>query len=125
VEYARAHPALEPGFPVTPAMLDGLYAALREAGIDVARSEFDEASRWVARDLAVEITHAKWGDAEARRRWNAEDPWIAVARDLLRQSRNVEELFAAAARYNAAHGTGDEPQEDEQGAEQELEGALR
>ncbi|HEX7091639.1 MAG TPA: S41 family peptidase [Longimicrobiales bacterium] len=125
VEYARAHPDLEPDFAVTPAMLDGLYAALREAGIDVERSEFDQASRWVGRDLAVEITHAKWGDAEARRRWNATDPWIEVARDLLRQARNMDELFAAGARYAEAHEVGPEPQQEEQGAEQELEGALR
>src|SRR5690606_40877402 len=62
----REHPDLQRHFPVTPAMLDGLYAALQEAGVDVPRCEYDQASRLVSRNLAVEITRAKWGCAEAR-----------------------------------------------------------
>jgi len=89
-------------------MLDGLYAALQEAGVDVPRSEFDQASRLVSRNLAVEITRAKWGSAEARRRLNMEDPWIRLAADLLKQADDVESLFAAAERYRATHGEGQE-----------------
>src|SRR5690606_40337489 len=114
VAYAREHPDLQREFPVTPAMLDGLYAALQQAGVDVRRSEFDQASRLVRRDLAVEITRAKWGSTEARRRWNAEDRWIRVASDLLAQSNDVEGLFAAAERYRAARGEtpGEQPGEE-------------
>lgn len=103
VAYVREHPDLQRDFPVTPAMLDGLYAALQEAGVDVPRSEYDQASRLVSRNLAVEITRAKWGSSEARRRLNTEDPWIRLAADLLRQSDDVEGLFAVAERYRAAH----------------------
>jgi len=108
VKYVREHPELQRDFPVTPAMLDGLYAALQEAGVDVPRSEFDRASRLVSRNLAVEITRAKWGSAEARRRLNMEDPWIRLAADLLKQADDVESLFAAAERYRATHGEGQE-----------------
>jgi len=70
----------------------------------VPRSEYDQASRLVSRNLAVEITRAKWGSAEARRRLNTEDPWIKLAADLLKQSNDPAGLFAAAERYRAAHG---------------------
>lgn len=103
VAYAREHPDLARDFPVTPAMLDGLYAAMRQAGVEVQRSEFDAASRLVSRDLAVEITRAKWGSSEARRRLNTEDRWIQLAADLLRESGDVKGLFAAAERYGATH----------------------
>ena len=104
VAYLREHPNLERDFPVTPAMLDGLYTTLQQAGVDVPRSEYDQASRLVSRNLAVEITRAKWGSAEARRRLNTEDPWIKLAADLLKQSNDPAGLFAAAERYRAAHG---------------------
>jgi len=114
VAYVREHPELRPDFRVTPAMLDGLYAELLEAGVDVPRSEYDQASRLVSRNLAVEITRAKWGSAEVQRRLNAEDPWVRLAADLLKQADDIRGLFAAAERYRAAHG---DAQEDVPGSE--------
>jgi hypothetical protein len=62
----------------------------------VDRSMYDNASRWVANDLGIEITRSKWGQEAERQRTNASDPQIAAAVDLLRRASTPESLFALA-----------------------------
>jgi carboxyl-terminal processing protease len=102
VRYAKAHPELKPGFPVGKELLDGFYRALGENGIRVDRSLYDRAHRWIGRLVALEITNAKWGQQEKRKRWNADDPQVQVAARLLREAPELNTLFALAARYNGA-----------------------
>ncbi len=103
IRYVHDHPELRPDFQVTPAMLDGFYRALQEQGIKVERSVFDGASRWISYDLGAEIALAKWNRETSQKRWNAEDPQIRVAVELLREARTPDGLFAAADRYLAKH----------------------
>lgn len=102
VRYAKAHPELKPGFPVGKDLLDGFYRALGENGIRVDRSLYDGAQRWIGRLVALEITNAKWGQQEKRKRWNADDPQVQVAAQLLREAPELKTLFALAARYDGA-----------------------
>ena len=96
VRHLRENPNLRPGFAVTPQMLDRFYAAITEAGVEVDRELYDNASRWVANDLGVEITYSKWGQEAARQRTNSDDPQVAAAADLLRRATTPESLFALA-----------------------------
>lgn len=101
LSYSHAHRNLQPGFAVTPELLDGFYRELNANGIVVDRREYDAASRWVGQSLASEITYARWNPQEARKRWNAEDPQVQVAAQLLRESSDPKTLFDVAARYEA------------------------
>lgn len=100
LQYAHAHPELKPGFPVTSDLVNGFYEALQAKGIHVDRSLFNTASRWIGHNLAAEVTLAKWNRSTMQQRLNAEDPQVRVAVDLLRQARDPQSLFAAAARYD-------------------------
>lgn len=96
VRYLRENPNLRRGFDVTPQMLDRFYGAITEAGVEVDRELYDNAARWVANDLGVEITYSKWGQEAARQRTNSGDPQVAAAADLLRRATTPESLFALA-----------------------------
>lgn len=106
VEYLRRNPDLQEGFAVTPQMLDAYFQALRQAGIDVDRPLFDEATRWIANDLALEITYSKWGEQAARRRTNSDDPQVNAAAALLRRASTPESLFALASNPEALRAIG-------------------
>jgi carboxyl-terminal processing protease len=101
VSHLRENPGLRPDFEVTGAMLASFHRALAQAGVSVDRLLYDRASRWVARDLAQEITYSKWGQQAARQRLNATDPQVAVAADLLRRARTPGALFSAAEQLEA------------------------
>lgn len=101
IDYHRQHPDLQPGFEVTPALLDGFYKVLNENGIPVERELFDGASRWVAQDLGYQVTYARWNPQEARKRANTEDPQVRVAAELLRQADSPQALFRQAEGYAA------------------------
>ncbi|MFS8637280.1 MAG: S41 family peptidase [Gemmatimonadota bacterium] len=109
IRYAHEHPELTPDFEVTPAMLDGFYRALLEQGIEVERRIFDGARRWISYDLGAEIALAKWNREASQKRWNAEDPQIRAAVELLREARTPDALFAAADRYLEKHAPKAEP----------------
>jgi carboxyl-terminal processing protease len=97
VRYGHDHGELKPGFQVSPAMLDGFYKTLTDAGIAVDRSVYDDASRWISYELAYQVAYNKWGPAEAKRVLNAQDNQIRAAADLLRKARDPQSLLAAAA----------------------------
>lgn len=94
---ARANPNLAQNFTVTPEMREGFRQALVKAGVDVGTDVFAGAERLISRDLAYEISYAKWGQAVARRRLNDGDRQIEVAAELLRQANSPATLFRVAA----------------------------
>lgn len=94
---ARANPNLAQTFAVTPEMREGFRQALVKAGVDVGADVFAGAERLISRDLAYEISYAKWGQAVARRRLNDGDRQIEVAAELLRQANSPATLFRVAA----------------------------
>jgi carboxyl-terminal processing protease len=102
VQFVRDNPNLQPGFQVTPAMLDGFYRALTGAGVEVERAVYDAASRWVAMELGDEITYSKWGEQERRRRQNAMDPQVRAAAQLLQRAQTPASLFTLGEEYEAA-----------------------
>jgi carboxyl-terminal processing protease len=97
---------IEEGFAVTPQLLDRYYQALRSGNVTVDRDVFDAASRWVANDLAYEITYSKWGQEAARRRTNAEDTQVGAAASLLRRATTPASLFALASNPDALRAIG-------------------
>ena len=119
VEYARAHPELQPGFAVTDEMVEGFYQALVDAGLDLDREVFDQASSLIARRLAYEISVAQFSRQEGWRRLLEGDPQLEAAGDLLRAADSTEELFALLEAYAERNNL-------TLGAmyQQELEGAL-
>jgi carboxyl-terminal processing protease len=102
VSYLQQNQGLRPDFAVTEALLSSFYRALQQADVTVDRDVYDRAARWVARDLAYEITYSKWGEQVARQRTNATDPQVAAAADLLRRASTPESLFTLSAQYDAA-----------------------
>ncbi|MEN8373866.1 MAG: S41 family peptidase [Gemmatimonadota bacterium] len=97
--YAAEHQGLRPGFRVTPEMLGGLYARLLEEDeVELERPVYDGARTWLTRQLGYRIAYAKWGQQGARMRWNADDPEVVTARDVLRESTTPASVFAAAQR---------------------------
>ena len=71
-------------FPVTPPMLDGLWATMRKRGFTFDRKIFDAASPLVSRLLAREIAHYVFGpDADSERAAHSDDvimtAWRLVA----------------------------------------------
>ncbi len=100
IQYAHDHPNLQPGFQVTPDLLDGFYRELRDHGIEVDRALYDASSRWIGQNLAAEISLAKWNRTAYQKRWNAEDRQIQVAAELLREAHSPQSLFAVASRYS-------------------------
>ncbi len=97
VRYAKQHPELKPGFPITAPMLDDFYKSLVAAGFTLERPTFDAGSRWVGYQLASEITFSKWGTEERRKRENSDDRQVRTAIDLLDKASTPQALFQLAA----------------------------
>ncbi|WP_373060853.1 S41 family peptidase [Gemmatimonas sp.] len=83
-----------PGDPVTPAMLDALYADLVRRGVAPPRSVFDSASPWIARSLGYELTRVSFGaDADFMRR-TQDDSALQRAMELLQGARSPRDVFS-------------------------------
>lgn len=83
-----------PGDPVTPAMLDALYADLVGRGVAPPRSVFDSAAPWISRSLGYEMTRVAFGaDADFLRR-TQDDSALQRAMELLQGARSPREVFA-------------------------------
>lgn len=103
VNHARQN-ELEPGFPVTEAMLDEFHALMASEGLDIDRERYDAASHWVGRRLVYEISVAEFSRQEGWKRLMAEDPRVRTAADLLRSAPGTEEAFALLPAYAEANG---------------------
>ncbi|MEO7999488.1 MAG: hypothetical protein ABI852_18700, partial [Gemmatimonadaceae bacterium] len=83
-----------PTAPVTPEMLNGLYANLVERKVAPDRALYDGAAEWVARSLGYEMTRVAFGvEAEFIRRAQ-DDVVLQRAAQLLQGSRTPREVFA-------------------------------
>ncbi|WP_411280768.1 S41 family peptidase [Gemmatimonas sp.] len=83
-----------PGDPVTPAMLDALYADLVSRGVAPPRSVFDSASPWISRSLGYEMTRVAFGaDADFMRR-TQDDSALQRAMELLQGARSPRDVFS-------------------------------
>ena len=82
-----------PDFTVQPAWRDELYRRFTAKGIEVDRSLYNGASRFIDQELDVRITRLAFGDSTARRRTVDDDPQLRQALDLLRRGNSQQELF--------------------------------
>ncbi len=103
VDYAREHPALPRNFTVGPDVLNAFYTQLQQHGVKVSHTEFEGASGWIARDLALWIARDKWGEQARFQRINADDPLVRTAMDLLQRSPSPQALLVTGERFAAAH----------------------
>jgi carboxyl-terminal processing protease len=93
VDHIRANPNLQPDFTVTPAMLDEFYRLLVEGGVEVTREQYDNAQGWVSQRVGREVSLAKFGNAVASQRMNADDKLVRTAVELLREAPDQQALF--------------------------------
>ncbi len=83
-----------PDFVILPAWRDELYRRFQARGIEVDRSLYAGASRFIDRELEVRIARLAYGDSTARRRTLDDDPQLQKAIDLLRRGQSQQDLFA-------------------------------
>jgi len=95
VEYVREHAGLQPGFAVSDADLELLFASLPEFDAQVSREEFDAARRFVRYQLEREIASQAWGESGEFLQSRAYDRQLGAALDLLRGVNTAAELLAA------------------------------
>ncbi|HEX6070238.1 MAG TPA: S41 family peptidase [Longimicrobiaceae bacterium] len=93
VDHVRANPNLQPGFPITDAMLDQFYQRLTDGGLEVTREQYSAAERLVRQRLGYEISQAKFGSAIAAQRGNSDDKLVRTAVELLRSAPSQQALF--------------------------------
>lgn len=96
IDYIRANPNLQQGFPVTAEMRADVFRRLQAAGIEVTREQFEAARTVLDTRLAEEITLHKFGQAAAVQRRNANDAVMRTALDLLRRAPDQQALFRLA-----------------------------
>jgi ATP-dependent protease HslVU (ClpYQ) peptidase subunit len=89
---------------VTAAMLDDFYRTLQQDGVDLDRETYDEASDWVARRLAYQISVAKFNRQEGWKRLMADDPGVRAATELLRAAGSTADAFSLLPDYAEARG---------------------
>jgi carboxyl-terminal processing protease len=90
------HAVTSPDFVVTPAMLEEVWKRMKQRGIDIPRSAFDDARPLVTRLAGFEIARYVFGsDAEFRRRASA-DQALQKALELAHGSRNESDLLRKA-----------------------------
>jgi carboxyl-terminal processing protease len=83
-----------PGFDVTPAMRDALYARLARAGVTVDRGVFDGAAEWVDRQLGAEVTRLAFGRNAEIFRLVSRDRVVQAAMTRLTSASSTRELLA-------------------------------
>ena len=83
-----------PGDPVTPAILDALYADLVGRGVAPPRSVFDSAAPWISRSLGYEMTRVAFGaEADFMRRVQ-DDSALQRAMELMQGARTPRDVFS-------------------------------
>ncbi len=85
-----------PQFPVTPAMLAGLYAEMQRRGVEVDRATYDAVSPLISRLLGYQVTQFAFGRQAEFVRRAADDRALQAALSLLTGARNEAELFERA-----------------------------
>lgn len=93
---------VQPGFQVPQSWRDAVYNRLNTDSAKVSRAQFDAARTLVDRMLEQRVTALAFGDSAAYRLMVKYDAPVLKAMELLRQGRTQKDLFALAARENAA-----------------------
>jgi carboxyl-terminal processing protease len=93
VDHVRDNPNLQPGFPITDAMLNQFFQRLTDGGLEVTREQYSAAEQLVRQRLGYEISQAKFGSAVAAQRSNADDKLVRTALELLRSAPTQQALF--------------------------------
>jgi carboxyl-terminal processing protease len=104
VEYSHGHPELQPGFPVTEAMIEAFRTRLAGEGLEIDRGVFHGASSFLTERLANEISVAAFGRQEGWKRLTENDPQLRIAVELLNAASSSEQLFALLPGYAAERG---------------------
>ena len=87
---------IQPGFSVTPVMLDELWTRMQNRGIDVPKVVYDDAAPFVSRVLSYEIARYVFGpEAEFRRR-AADDAVIVAALSAITGAQSARDLVQRA-----------------------------
>ena len=82
-----------PEDPVTPAMLDAVFADLTRRGVAPPRPVFDEAAPWISRSLGYEMIRVAYGaDAEFQRRAK-DDAMLGQALARLGTAKRPQDVF--------------------------------
>ena len=95
--YLKAtHGVSSPDFVVTPAMRDEVWKRMRQRGIDIPRSVFDEGEPLVSRLIGFDIARYVFGsEAEFRRRASVDKP-LQKALELAHGARSETDLLRKA-----------------------------
>lgn len=97
VEFLQKNPDLEPDFELVPSDLRRFHEMLREAGVELSASGFQQSERFVRFQLEKEIALREWGLEGEFRRVLARDRVLQRALGLLEDSASPAELLALAA----------------------------
>ena len=102
--YVKAtHGVSSPDFVVTPAMREEVWNRMKQRGIDIPRSVFDEGESLVTRLIGYDIARYVFGSEAEFRRRSSVDKALQRALQLARGSRSESELLRKA----TAHAPGD------------------
>src|SRR5256714_482397 len=102
--YVKAtHGVSSPDFVVTPAMREEVWNRMKQRGIDIPRSVFDEGESLVTRLIGYDIARYVFGSEAEFRRRSSVDKALQSALQLARGSRSESELLRKA----TAHAPGD------------------
>ena len=93
LEYAREHPGLEPGFPVTESMVEAFRMQLADEGLEIDRDTFHGASSLLTEQLANEISVAAFSREEGWKRLTEDDLEVRTAVELLTTAGSTAQLF--------------------------------
>lgn len=89
-------------FQVTPAMREGLYTRLVDAGVSLAPETYEEAAGYVADQLGYEISRELFGTEAVVRRQAKADRQLQAALRLLRNAETQQETITAAVAAQAS-----------------------
>lgn len=118
LEYARTHPNLQRGFPVTASMVEAFRSKLADAGLEIDRETFQGASNLLTRRLANEVSVAAFNREEGWKRLTENDLEVRTAVELLDASLSTDQLFQRLPSFAERHhmGLGADVQESADGA---------
>lgn len=88
---------VSPDFKVLPEWRNELYRRLTAKGVEIDRSLYEGASRYIDRELELRVARLAFGDSTARRRALDDDAQLRKALELLRRGQTQADLFAIVA----------------------------
>jgi carboxyl-terminal processing protease len=87
---------VKPDFTVTQEHRDDYLRRLKARGVEIDRTKWDRAQKYIDRMLEYSIARVAFGDSTAHRRTLDDDVQLRTALDLLRKGQTQRDLFALA-----------------------------